>query len=66
MNRAFRWMVLPLLILLAGALGQAPCVNDVYAATYVFKFAHAQPDTHPRHKSMISFKEQLESASNSS
>jgi len=63
MNRALRWMVLVILILFAGALGQAPCVNDVYAATYVFKFAHAQPDTHPRHKSMIYFKEQLESAS---
>jgi tripartite ATP-independent transporter DctP family solute receptor len=63
MNRAFRWMVLPVLIPLAGALGQAPWVNDVYAATYSFKFAHAQPDTHPRHKSMIYFKEQVESAS---
>ena len=63
MKRAFSWAVLPVVVLLAVTLGPAPWVGDVFAATYAFKFAHAQPDTHPRHKSMIYFKEQVESAS---
>jgi len=63
MNRAFSWAVLLAFVLLAIAVGPAPWVDDVYAGTYTFKFAHAQPDTHPRHKSMIYFKEQLESTS---
>jgi tripartite ATP-independent transporter DctP family solute receptor len=63
MKRAFIWTVLPAFVLLAVTLGPAPWVADVSAATYLFKFAHAQPDTHPRHKSMIAFKEQVESAS---
>jgi tripartite ATP-independent transporter DctP family solute receptor len=38
-------------------------IKEAQAATYLFKFAHAQPPSHPRHKSMIFFKEKLESAS---
>jgi tripartite ATP-independent transporter DctP family solute receptor len=38
-------------------------IKEAQAQTYVFKFAHAQPPTHPRHKSMEFFKEKLESAS---
>jgi C4-dicarboxylate-binding protein DctP len=38
--------------------------KEAQAQTYLFKFAHAQPPTHPRHNSMIFFKEKLESASN--
>jgi len=38
-------------------------IKEAQAATYLFKFAHAQPPTHPRHNSMIFFKEKLESAS---
>jgi len=63
MRRAFSWAVLPVVVFLAVTLGPAPWVGDVSAGTYAFKFAHAQPDTHPRHKSMIAFKEQVESAS---
>jgi len=47
MNRAFSWAVLLAFVLLAIAVGPAPWVDDVYAGTYTFKFAHAQPDTHP-------------------
>jgi len=43
--------------------GQRTIVKEAQAATYLFKFAHAQPPTHPRHDSMIFFKEKLESAS---
>ena len=63
MKRPFAWIILPTFALLAVTVGTAAWVQDVFAGTYVFKFAHAQPDTHPRHKSMISFKEQLESLS---
>jgi tripartite ATP-independent transporter DctP family solute receptor len=63
MKRAFSWAVLPYFVLLAVTLGPAPWVGEVSAATYAFKFAHAQPDTHPRHKSMVYFKEQVESTS---
>ena len=63
MKRVFSYVVLPVFVLLAVTLGPAPWVGDVSAGTYAFKFAHAQPDTHPRHKSMIYFKEQVESAS---
>lgn len=63
MKRAISWVILPTIVLLVATLGPTPWVGDVSAGTYVFKFAHAQPDTHPRHKSMIHFKEQLESAS---
>jgi tripartite ATP-independent transporter DctP family solute receptor len=63
MKRTFSWAVLPAFVLLSVTLGPAPWVGDVSAATYAFKFAHAQPDTHPRHKSMVYFKEQVESAS---
>ena len=45
------------------AAAQRTIVKEAQAATYLFKFAHAQPPTHPRHKSMIFFKEKLESAS---
>jgi C4-dicarboxylate-binding protein DctP len=38
-------------------------IKEARAETYLFKFAHAQPPTHPRHNSMIFFKEKLESAS---
>jgi C4-dicarboxylate-binding protein DctP len=38
-------------------------IKEAQAETYLFKFAHAQPPTHPRHNSMIFFKEKLESAS---
>jgi tripartite ATP-independent transporter DctP family solute receptor len=63
MRRMLSRMALPSMLLLAATLGPGPWVDGTYAATYLFKFAHAQPDTHPRHKSMISFKEQVESAS---
>jgi tripartite ATP-independent transporter DctP family solute receptor len=63
MRRALAWAYLPFVILLAATLSQTPWAHDAFAATYTFKFAHAQPDAHPRHKSMIFFKEQLESAS---
>jgi len=63
MKRTFTWAVLPAFVLLFVTLGPAPWVDEVSAATYAFKFAHAQPDTHPRHKSMIYFKEQVEAAS---
>jgi len=63
MRRILSRMALPSMLLLAATLGPVPWANDAYAATYLFKFAHAQPDTHPRHKSMSAFKEQLESAS---
>jgi C4-dicarboxylate-binding protein DctP len=55
-------LILSLAVVVA-VLGYLPGPQDAYAATYSFKFAHAQPDTHPRHKSMILFKDQLESAS---
>jgi tripartite ATP-independent transporter DctP family solute receptor len=63
MKRVFSCVVLPAFVLLAITFGPAPWVGDVSAGTYAFKFAHAQPDTHPRHKSMIYFKEQVEAAS---
>ena len=63
MRRASSWAVLPAVVFLAVTLGPAPWMGNVSAATYAFKFAHAQPDTHPRHKSMIYFKEQIEAAS---
>jgi len=47
-------------VALPGLLSPA---RSAEAGTLVFKFAHAQPDSHPRHKSMLFFKEQLESAS---
>jgi TRAP-type C4-dicarboxylate transport system substrate-binding protein len=40
-----------------------PLIKEAQAQSYLFKFAHAQPPTHPRHKSMEFFKEKLESAS---
>jgi C4-dicarboxylate-binding protein DctP len=50
------------LVVLFGLIGPLPLQPAAEAGTSVFKFAHAQPDTHPRHKSMLYFKEQLESA----
>jgi len=63
MKRTLSLAILPAVALLAVTLGPTPWVGGVSAGTYAFKFAHAQPDTHPRHKSMIYFKEQLEAAS---
>jgi C4-dicarboxylate-binding protein DctP len=63
MKRASVLAIVPAFALLGVTLGPAPWLDDVHAGTYAFKFAHAQPDTHPRHKSMIYFKEQLEAAS---
>jgi len=63
MKRSLSLALVPAVVALAVSLGPAPWVGDVSADTYTFKFAHAQPDTHPRHKSMIYFKEQVEAAS---
>ena len=63
MRRTLHWLLLMPLAVVVAVLGYLPRPQDALAATYSFKFAHAQPDTHPRHKSMIYFKEQLESAS---
>jgi C4-dicarboxylate-binding protein DctP len=63
MRRTLHWMVILSLAVVVAILGYLPRPQDAAAATYSFKFAHAQPDTHPRHKSMIFFKDQLESAS---
>jgi C4-dicarboxylate-binding protein DctP len=63
MKRTLHWMLTLSLVMVVAELGCIPRAHDAFAATYSFKFAHAQPDTHPRHKSMIYFKEQLESAS---
>jgi tripartite ATP-independent transporter DctP family solute receptor len=63
MRRTLRWMLTLFLVMVVAELGYIPRAQYAFAATYSFKFAHAQPDTHPRHKSMIYFKEQLESAS---
>jgi tripartite ATP-independent transporter DctP family solute receptor len=54
------------LVLVAGfcpGIEQKAMIKDAQAATQLFKFAHAQPPTHPRHKSMLFFKEKVESAS---
>jgi TRAP-type transport system periplasmic protein len=63
MRRMLHWVLFVSLTVLVAILGYLPRPQDARAATYSFKFAHAQPDTHPRHKSMIYFKEQVESAS---
>lgn len=63
MKRASFLAIVPAFALLGVTLGPGPWLDDVHAGTYSFKFAHAQPDTHPRHKSMIYFKERLEAAS---
>jgi tripartite ATP-independent transporter DctP family solute receptor len=56
-------MGLSLLTVFPPGIYQKIIIKDVHASTYLFKFAHAQPPTHPRHNSMIFFKEKLESAS---
>jgi C4-dicarboxylate-binding protein DctP len=63
MKRVFRSAILFVLAIALGLIGQVPLQTSADAGTYVFKFAHAQPPTHPRQKSMIFFKEQLERAS---
>jgi len=63
MRRTLARAVVLLVAVLAAALCQISWPRDLSAATYTFKFAHAQPDSHPRQKSMLFFKEQLESAS---
>jgi tripartite ATP-independent transporter DctP family solute receptor len=54
---------LSLLIGLSPGIVPKIMTEEAQAATYLFKFAHAQPPTHPRNKSMEFFKEKLESAS---
>jgi C4-dicarboxylate-binding protein DctP len=63
MKRLFRSATLFVLAITLGLIGQTALETPADAGTYAFKFAHAQPPTHPRHKSMIFFKEQLEQAS---
>jgi C4-dicarboxylate-binding protein DctP len=63
MPQCLRSVVVLCLFVAVGLIGPAPSQQPAEAGTLTFKFAHAQPDTHPRHKSMIYFKEQLESAS---
>jgi C4-dicarboxylate-binding protein DctP len=58
-----QWMLRSALVLCLGlAVGLAGQLPRPAEAGTVFKFAHAQPDSHPRHKSMLYFKEQLETA----
>ena len=63
MRRTLHWMLSLSLAMVVAGLGYGPRAHDAFAATYSFKFAHAQPPTHPRQKSMIFFKEELEKAS---
>jgi C4-dicarboxylate-binding protein DctP len=63
MKQVFRSAILFVLAIPLGLIGQVPLETSADAGTYLFKFAHAQPPTHPRHKSMIFFKEQLERTS---
>jgi tripartite ATP-independent transporter DctP family solute receptor len=63
MRRTLHWVLLLPLAVVVAVIGSLPRPQDAFAATYPFKFAHAQPDTHPRHKSMLYFKEQVEAAS---
>jgi len=62
-----RFLVLAVAVFFAAGFfpGISPelVIKEAQAQTYLFKFAHAQPPTHPRHKSMEFFKEKLESAS---
>jgi C4-dicarboxylate-binding protein DctP len=62
-----RFLILALVVffVIGFFTGICPTVStkEAQAQTYLFKFAHAQPPTHPRHKSMEFFKEKLESAS---
>jgi C4-dicarboxylate-binding protein DctP len=62
-----RFLILALVVFFLTGFFPGICpkaiIKEAQAATYLFKFAHAQPPTHPRHNSMIFFKEKLESAS---
>jgi tripartite ATP-independent transporter DctP family solute receptor len=62
-----RFLILAMVVFFLTGLFPAICpevvIKEAQAQTYLFKFAHAQPPTHPRHKSMEFFKEKLESAS---
>jgi len=62
-----RFLILAMVVFFLTGFFPGICVKAVIkeaqAQTYLFKFAHAQPPTHPRHKSMEFFKEKLESAS---
>jgi tripartite ATP-independent transporter DctP family solute receptor len=55
------------LIFITAVTSFASCKKDneaTEATAYTFKYAHTQSDSHPRSKSMVFFKEELEKASN--
>jgi C4-dicarboxylate-binding protein DctP len=59
--RKFGILLCACVVGLALVMGASP--PDVQAKDYVFKFAHSQPLTSPRHKSMVLFKDVVEEAS---
>jgi C4-dicarboxylate-binding protein DctP len=63
--KTFLIFVIGLLLLTGfpGGVCEKTLMEEAEAATYLFKFGHAQPPTHPRHNSMVFFKEKLEAAS---
>jgi C4-dicarboxylate-binding protein DctP len=63
MKKIFYVIVL-LFVIAAASFAKGSGSSGETGKTYVFKYAHTQSESHPRSKSMVFFKEQLEKASN--
>jgi tripartite ATP-independent transporter DctP family solute receptor len=50
-------------IIIGAVIAGVACAAPAWAANYTFKFAHSQPESSVRHKSMLLFKEKLEKES---